>query len=59
MPQAAFAGAGAGGGQIDIYLHTPPDFVVNTAMGAADRIVGSANGRPAVVRIVRDMFARR
>jgi hypothetical protein len=59
MPQAAFAGAGAGGGQIDIYLHTPPDFVVNTAMGAADRIIGSANGRPAVVRIVRDMFARR
>ncbi len=55
-PQAA--GAGAGGGRIDVYLHSDGTFVLNTAKNRAGDIIGSANGQQAVLHLVRDAFAR-
>lgn len=61
IPQVApMAGASAGGGdRVDLYLHSDGGFVLDTARNAAGQIVGSVNGKNAVVHIVRDMFARR
>lgn len=56
-PQVAMRSAG--GGELHVYLHSDPGFVLDTAKQRAGEIIGSVNGVPAVVHIVRDMFARR
>lgn len=60
QPQVAYAGAGgaAGGGRIDLYLHTDGSYTVNQAKHAAGEIVGSVNGQNVVLRLVRDVLAR-
>lgn len=54
-PQAAMAG----GGRIDLYLHTDGTYTLNQSKQRAGDIIGSVNGQNAVVRIVNDLLARR
>jgi hypothetical protein len=66
LPQPAVAGAGggrAGGGagaaRADVYLHLDRGVVVDEMRSNIGTVLGSGQGRQAVVRLVRDEAARR